>query len=363
MTAGQLKGTLLEYIVRRLLQNCGFTSVKPDGHYVFAQTGNGLFYINGKGAAHDADTLMEPPIQMPFSYPSRLLFECKSYEKSIGLNVIRNALGLRYDINEFEIVTDETIEQRKNNHRANYAISDRKRYNYQVGVASVESFSKPAFEFAGNNKIPLLSLRWFLTSRVCNLFHHIDSPYINSIDNDVRESLYTFLKDKSENTWQDDRYETIREFIAEDEIVGEIIRSFNIIARRSMVGLIETGDIIFLFANQADSFDVLNNVEAFDSLVARLHFYAEQEEVWYLELVDRSLERRIEFKFFVPDHIMKQWLDFQLDRGVALDIKQRYFSRIFLFRGREQRRLPFLLINIDEEWLGQARERLRNRNL
>lgn len=169
MTAGQLKGTLLEYIVRNLLTNCGFTSVKPDGHYIYQQNGTGLFYINGKGAAHDADVLLEPPIQMPFSYPSRLLFECKSYARPIGLDVIRNVLGLRYDINEFEIITDETIQRRKNNRRATYAISNRKRYHYQVGIASIEDFSRSAFEFAANNKIPLLSMRWFLSNSTCNL--------------------------------------------------------------------------------------------------------------------------------------------------------------------------------------------------
>jgi hypothetical protein len=63
--------------------NCGFTSVRPDAHYIFQQNGTGLFFINGKGAAHDADGLMEPPIQMPFSYPSRLLFVCKSYDKQL----------------------------------------------------------------------------------------------------------------------------------------------------------------------------------------------------------------------------------------------------------------------------------------
>ena len=119
MNHKQLKGSLLEYLVRRILTRCGFTSVRPDGHYVFEQTGTGLFLINGKGAAHDADVLMEPPIQMPFSYPSRLLFECKAYETAVGLGVIRNALGLRYDINEFEIITDDSIKLRKNNKRAN----------------------------------------------------------------------------------------------------------------------------------------------------------------------------------------------------------------------------------------------------
>ncbi|MBO9684536.1 MAG: hypothetical protein J7502_18025, partial [Flavisolibacter sp.] len=174
MTSGQLKGTLLEYLIRQLLQNCGFSAVKPDGHYIYEQRGTGLFFINGKGAAHDADVLMDPPIQLPFSYPSRILFECKAYETTIGLNVVRNALGLRYDINEFEIVTDESIQKRKNNRRANYAISDRKRFDYQVGVAAVEPYSPAAFEFAANNKIPLFSLRWFLPENVCDLFHDIN---------------------------------------------------------------------------------------------------------------------------------------------------------------------------------------------
>ena len=83
--------------------NCGFTRVIPDGLLIFNR--GGLTMINGKGAAHDADVLMTPPIQMPFSYPYRVNFECKAYNRRIGLSVIRSALGLRHDINEFEIVT------------------------------------------------------------------------------------------------------------------------------------------------------------------------------------------------------------------------------------------------------------------
>jgi hypothetical protein len=357
MTAGQIKGALLKYIVRQLLINCGFTSVKPDGHYVFAQEGNGLFFVNGKGAAHDADTLMDPPIQMPFSYPSRLLFECKSYEKSIGLNVIRNALGLRYDINEFEIVTHETIELRKNNHRENYAIDNRKRYNYQVGVASVENFSKPAFEFAGNNKIPLLSMRWFLTDRICNLFHAINSEYVGDINETVKENLYSFLKDKRKTNWNQ-----IGEFLDNDDVIGDIIRYAHIAIRSCMIGLLETGDIIFLFATQQNSFQFLNNV-GYNTLMGRLHFYENEENVWYLELIDNEIDTRVQFKFFVPERIMKQWSSLQLDRNQALNIKEQYFSRIFLFQSNQHQsrnRLPFLLINIDENWLNNARARLNN---
>jgi hypothetical protein len=250
MTAGQLKGSLLEYIVRNLMINCGFTSVKPDGHYIFQQNGTGLFFINGKGAAHDADVLMEPPIQMPFSYPSRLLFECKSYDKTIGLDVIRNGLGLRYDINEFEIVTDATIARRRNNRRANYAISNRKRYHYQVGIASIEGFSKPAFEFAANNKITLISMRWFLSNATCNLFHDIDATYINSLPTTEKTLLYKFLKDKSPDANENVLYQDLVIYLRSDEIVGRILREFQEMIGNCVIGLLETGDLLFMFANE-----------------------------------------------------------------------------------------------------------------
>jgi hypothetical protein len=68
----KLKGTLLEIIVNRLIIGCGFKPVNPDSVYV-DQTGNGLRWVNGKGSRHDADVLLEPPFQLPFSFPSRLI--------------------------------------------------------------------------------------------------------------------------------------------------------------------------------------------------------------------------------------------------------------------------------------------------
>lgn len=354
MTPGQLKGTLLEYLIRQLLQNCGFTSVRPDGHYIYEQNGTGLFYINGKGAAHDADVLMEPPIQLPFSYPSRILFECKAYQTTIGLNVVRNALGLRYDINEFEIVTDQSIQQRKNNRRANYAISDRKRFNYQVGVATVEEYSSSAFEFAANNKIPLFSLRWFLPAKVCNLFHSIDLRYLNSLPLRLREELYAFLKSKDRNAIY--QFEGINTFIERDAIIGEIIRRFRNVIDRTFIGLIETGDLIFLFSDNENSFNFLYNQRRFEGLRAQIHYYRQEPNVWLLELFDG--DRNSEFRFIVPYRIMRMWREYSLDKNVAIDLKQRFFSRIFIFTRQQQdeRRLPFVVVNIDQEWLDNIRE-------
>ena len=367
MTHGQLKGALLEYLVRCLLANCGFTTVRPDNLYIFAQKGNGLFFINGKGAAHDADVLMEPPIQMPFSYPSRLLFECKAYQEGVGLGIIRNALGLRYDINEFEIVTVKTLKKRQNNKRATYAISNRKRYNYQVGVASVEEFSKPAVEFAANNKIPLISLRWFLSDPICDLFSSITKVYSDNIEEGLRQQLYTFLKDKRKKTWDIPNYSDVINFLHLDEVIGKIITNFNSVINRSFVGLLETGDLIFLFATQEHSFEFIDHEFCFhlNNIRARLHFIPDTPDVWELELIDPYHGEQNQIisvlKFHVPNRIMLPWSVVNFDKNVALDLKEEYFSRIFIFPGNQSHsHLPFFIVNIDKPWLDNIREGREN---
>jgi len=359
MTAGQVKGALLEYIVRTLMQDCGFSGVRPDGHYIFEQAGTGLFFINGKGAAHDADVLMEPPIQMPFSYPSRLLFECKSYDKTIGLDVIRNALGLRYDINEFEIVTEDSIRKRKNNHRSEYAISDRKRYHYQIGVASVEEFSKPAFEFAANNKIPLLSLRWFLPAETCDLFRLISKVYIDAMPDPIRILLYKYLKDKRPNAKTDTIYRELFGFLETDLVIGRILREFERTVSNFMIGLLETGDLLFLFSTSQNPRAVVSEMQSFSNNEARIHYGSDNPTRW--ELVIRNygaLNRSLRLEFNVPYSLLNQWYKFDLDKTAGYNLKYEFFSRIFIFFNRfSSYGLPFTLIHLDSNWINDLLER------
>lgn len=353
MKPGHLKGALLEFLVRKLLANYGFTSVKADGIYTYENMG--LFFINGKGAAHDADVLMDPPIQMPFSYPSRILFECKAYQK-IGLPIVRNALGLKYDINEFEIITKDSIEERKNNQRANYAIENRKRFNYQIGVATFGDFSAPAVEFATNNKIPLLSLKWFMSERTIGLIHTIDKTYLDGIDDDLQRKIYSYLKDKRGDAEFANRDREVTSFIQSDELVGEIIQSFNATINRTFVGLNEAGDLIFLSANQPNNYDLLNNFN-FENTRARIYYPPDDPDVWRLEISDNfNGNENVEFKFCVPGRIMKMWQQFSLDRKVAIDLKGEYFSKIFIFSKSGDNKLPFFVANIDEDWLDDIRE-------
>lgn len=333
MSPSKLKGSFLEYIVRRVLLNCGFTTVRPDGLLIFRRSG--LTMLNGKGAAHDADVLVDPPVQMPFSYPFRLNFECKAYNKKTDLSVIRNALGVRYDINEFEIVTRDQLVKRQNNRRSSLAIDNRQRFNYQVGVASVEDFSKPAFEFAANNKIPLLSLRWFLSSRICDKFHEINSTYMRGFNSDQMEGLREFLKGKNDRVGQDFLENT-------ESIFKEIYDEFLEFENRVLVGLLESGDLVFLIDHRNNAIDYLSGDR--DLFSAQFHYEKRDRSYWRLNVDDQ-----VEFGFYLPENVIAMWRSQNFDKQAALDIKAQMFSKVFVFNRSGD--IPFRLIKIDREWL------------
>lgn len=352
MKAGNVKGALLEYLVRQILINCGFISVLSDNFYTYES--DGLFYINGRGAAHDADVLMEPPIQIPFSYPSRILFECKANKSTIGLAPIRNALGLRVDINEFEVVTKSSLRKRQKNRRSEYAIENRKRFNYQVGVASVSDFKKPAIEFAANNKIYLLSLYWFFGQTIVDSFDSIDQRYIDNKDG--LKDIYDYLKDRHIDDSYNNRHESAIKCLKDDRKIGRIITDFKEIINRLFVGVIESGEIIFLFAKDNTSAELLLKLNGTGDLRGQFHYYRKKPDYWYLT-IQSSHEGNspIELTFNLPKKIMRLWEEYRLDKKEAVHIKGEYFSRVWIFKKSQGTEFPFIIVNIDREWLNQIR--------
>lgn len=335
MNASKLKGSLLEYTVRRILENCGFTKVRPDGLLIYNRSG--LTMINGKGAAHDADVLMNPPIQMPFSYPYRLNFECKAYNRKTGLTIIRNALGLRYDINEFEIVTRTHLQARQNNRRSLLAIDNRQRFNYQVGVASIEDFSKPAFEFAANNKIPLISLRWFLPPDICDKFHLITNNYLRTFSEKQLNELHQLLKGNPN--------ENAEAFLRDtNSIFKDIYDAINQFENRVLIGLLESGDLLFLISQGDNEMEYLRNRDI--TMRARFHYQRRELDYWIL-----NINQEIRFGFYLPSRIIEMWREQSFDGEAAIYLKNQLFSRVFVFVRNGE--LPFRVLRIDEDWLNE----------
>lgn len=353
MNASNIRGALLEFLVRRLLANCGFFSVPADNIYTFVR-GN-LFFINGRGAAHDADVLMEPPVQMPFTYPTRILYECKAYANRVALPTVRNALGLRYDINEFEVVTKDSLLERQNYRRADYAVEKRNRYYYQVGVANMGGFSKPAVEFSANNKIPLMSMNWFLSQSIVSTFSEIDRRYIESIDPALLSEIHAYLKDRSPEA--DNRYPRVQQFLRKDEKIGVVIDTFFEIQNDLYVGLIESGDLVFLHATNQQAKYLFQESQTVTGLKAQIHYSRQRPELWELSVFTSFPDQNTaNFLFFVPPPIMDRWREFDLASAEAISLKREYFSRIFIFNRGIRPHLPFFIVDIDRAWLNEVEQ-------
>jgi len=333
MAAKQLKGAFFEHLVKRVLLRCGFRAVKPDGLFVFSR-GRQQF-VNGKGAAHDADVLVEPPIQIPFIYPYRIIFECKAYTGKIRLPVVRNIHGLRDDLNEFEIVTKQHLSDRQNNRRSAIAVLNRSRHLYQVGLACISPLTKPALEFAINNKIPVLSFPWLLSSDV---FDRLSTFYDRDDDIDVHEGLAESFASGVVQNWEqydlgEETSTLFRDVCAEVE-------------QHVWVGLIESGDIVFLKMSDG-AVTYLNDSRELNH-EGKFHYSANNPELWRLTIGPN--ERVAHFR--LPEAVVREWADQDFEHSAAVHMKAGRFSRMLIFTGKPER--PVVTVNIDKQWLAEV---------
>ena len=165
-------GRAFELFVKYILISVGFSEVKSDGLYVFNGAAGQM--LQGLGEAHNADVLLEPPVQTPFYSRSRLLIECKDYKAKIGLNPVRSALGLKEDINNFNIVDSGKLNARRAQRRPSF-LPIYERYSYQVAIASLNGYSPQAQEFAATYRIPLLEFdRLPFWSEFCEILGYGD---------------------------------------------------------------------------------------------------------------------------------------------------------------------------------------------
>ncbi len=146
-----LRGYVLEELLAFLLQDSGYTLLvhvdqDPDA---LCRGGNGL-RVHGRGADHQADALGEVVLPTPFTLPVRLFCEAKHVKAPVGLDVVRNALGVVTDVNEhFGALRSPAVTTGL----------PLKRYQYRYALFSASGFTSDAEEYALAQQISLVDLR------------------------------------------------------------------------------------------------------------------------------------------------------------------------------------------------------------
>lgn len=305
-------GKAIEILVRQILLCAGFSPVVVDGMYIFDDPSVGLM-IQGLAEAHNADVLLEPPVQTPFYSRTRLLVECKDYTRRVGLNTLRSALGLREDVNHFNIVDSKELAGRRNPRRKHLTYNF-DRYTYQIAVASMSGFSIPGQNFAAAHRIPLIEFN--------------KMPFWG-----------TFCK-RAGISWEDTLSQA-------DISEGSLIEIANEIGSRMAIAITNSGQMLFLYRIGGTS-------NQFGSRYS-LHWRT-SDSPWVLRSEGQ------EYLFQLPDSIMHNWLEnssTELEKKrSAIDCKERSLSHMVVYY-RKQGLPAIKMISIDDGFLAEARSCLR----
>ena len=334
-----IKGKLFEYFVYKLLVSCGFKPVTPDNLLVY-KGGSGLM-VQGAGQPHNADVLLSPPIQTPFYYPTRLLVECKCYNDSIGLPEIRNALGLRDDINNFEIVTEDILKNRKSNRSSKPKFYDIKRYVYQVAVASIDGYKSTAYPFAKAHRIPLISFaQSAMFANIRQAISELDD--LAKRNEDLGQRISSQISDAMLHPEQR-LYLDCFECNEWRAYFGEVER----IAHQITIGLLEDGTIIFLL-NAGQEYSRIYNSEI-QGDGCTIHWYSEDDSTWVLN------DHGTIYHFELPKELYDDWEHtVGKQRMDALRIKRDYFSKIVLFHRTEGDTEEITILHLSKQFMRRA---------
>lgn len=312
-------GKAFELFVKYLLINIGFSEVSSDGIYVFDGAPGQM--LQGLGEAHNADVLLDPPVQTPFYSRTRLLIECKDYRTKIGINTVRSALGLREDVNHFDIVDINELLNRRRQNRHGF-LYDYERCTYQVAIAAINGFTNQAQKFAATYRIPLISFeRLPFWEDFCKMFGTTHLSY--------------------GGRYYSQRIDT------PEEITEEKVISFaNEIGQRMAVAITGSGQLLFLYRQEGEKSE-------FDDFYS-LHWSAPNSP-WVLLSGDCS------YLFHLPKSIMKQWLenatnDLEMKRE-AINCKASFLSNMIVYYA-EYGRPMVKMISIDRYQLENARKEL-----
>ena len=314
-------GKAFEILVKSILLTIGFSEVNSDGLYIFDGTAGQM--IQGLGEAHNADVLLEPPVQTPFYSSTRLLIECKDSQKRIGLNTVRSVLGLREDINHFEIVDVNELASRRGNRRPGL-VYNYTRYSYQVAVAALSGFTVPAQKFAATHRIPLIEFN--------------KMPFWKEFVEVMRRGRPAFsIAARRDDLCYD---------YSDRELENIAIRFANDIGEKMAVAITNSGQMLFLYRISGNRTDFENEYSI---------YWQDSSSPWELRTGN------IRYVFQLPKDIAKIWLNNSSNeiemRKEAINCKNNYLSNMVVYY-REYGQPMIKMISINQGALREAKHRL-----
>ena len=329
----QVGGMLLEEVVLFLLEGSGYRTVQSVRNDPTLTMERGSLCVKGRGTTHQIDAIADYRFPPPFGQPNRLLVEAKLLDKPVGIEIVRNALGVHRDVSEY------WVGRRGHNH------GHRPRHHYQYAIFSATSFSSYAQNYAFAHDIFLLTLNDspFLqpvVAAVDGIAEHI-ADRIKEDENlslgDVRKNVRQRLEGR--NNLNDTPID-----LGMDQLIDACAE-----IRFGLLGMLQGRLPILLVPHPGIHPENLN-------LVEEVHIFWDNRG-WYI----RRRDGTDLFSFSLPKRLFELYADEgTLGPIQALNLKGEMMRSITAFqylRGGESR---IIELRLDEMWLNDVLARLRD---
>ncbi len=340
----QIKGVVFEEFVLRLLAKTGYRIIEDSNSAYDIRNGHNGLQLQGRGEWHQTDALVAYDHTPAFIYPIRLIVEAKAYSLSspnkgkIGINVVRNAVGVLKDVNEnyFAHIGHDDDDSYK-----------LKRFNYAYAVFSLNGFTENAQRYALAHQIFLIQYHYStLFGDVRYIFHEYDQSDNKSLS--LGDNLTAFRR-------------RIRKYFAteNDDGGGDYIHFYPEVIRRLLTELKKGLSTI-----QGSYFGLLNG-EYPIHLLSKRDIGDVDDEIYvqvHLEepgLVRLELNRIASLFFELPEYVARIFQSVWTDRGKLANEKSRYIKYISL-TGRFAKKQRNIILKLDKDWLSQYISMLRN---
>nr|WP_165375103.1 restriction endonuclease [Malaciobacter halophilus] len=341
-----IKGLLLEEVLLNLLKESGYSTVNNANNDATLKQGHSGIEVKGRGWNHQIDAIADFIMTPPFSYPVRLLLEAKFYSSKVGIDIIRNAVGVLKDVDEYWVTNNNEI--------------SKQRFNYQYAVFTSSSFTNPAQRYAFAQDIYLIKLennKYFLpiVSSIRNLeyqdFNGTSNDNININLSELRTKVRESLKHQSQSILS--TYITSKGFSSNKfNTLYEASTTLN----SSFLGMLDQRFPVFLTPSPTfDIIDLINNP------TIRICW---DDDYWYIVKNNadcRLLEEDdILFSFDLPDELFNLYADNDmLTQHNALNLKEELMSTIqIIFKNADQSIMSSLELKLDNQWLENIREHI-----
>jgi hypothetical protein len=325
------RGYVLEEVLAFLIRNSGYRLlVNPSQGDQLERRANGLVVV-GRGGLHQVDVLGQLAWIPAFTFPIRLFVEAKFRDRRVGIETVRNAIGVVSDLNQHYIRPSQSTGPAL------------QLFSYRYALFSTSGFTDDASQLALAHQISLIDLAGRDFADIREMVQDLAEVLLDR-GRDIPDfiSLARMLIRQELETWPqgvpiDPRLEHFRSRrLIDHEARGVLRRLWQL--REFFIGVVNGPFLLLIRPDNVEHF--LRRMDERQADRVAIHWRYDEDDGRRWTITPLDVPHPYSLSFGLPETLAK-WIfaDQQAVIRRALDTKATLFSEITVYRyvhGRHQ---------------------------